>query len=362
MQEKLQRLLLLCAERAATDLHLSAGCAPRLRVHGELEVVEQGEPPLTAEETDAMARALMNDRQWEVYGEQLTLDLAHSGPDGTRFRINAYRERGGTALAVRRLESGFRGLEEWQLPPRLAEVTRLHDGLVLVTGPTGSGKTTTLASLLHIINRERACHILTIEDPIEYLHRNERALVHQRELYTTVPTFAEAVRAALREDPDVILVGEMRDLDTMRTAITAAETGHLVFSTLHTGDAVGSIERMIGVFPADEQKSVRQQLSLVLRQVVTQRLLPRCDARGMVPAVEILKVTNAVANLIRTGRSEQIYSVMETGGEHGMRTLEQELASMVRGGRVARETAYLAAHHPENLGQLLSASAVRGGA
>jgi twitching motility protein PilT len=301
-----------------------------------------------------MARALMNDRQRETFAEKLTLDLARTGPDGSRFRINAYRERAGVALAVRRLEDAFRPLEEWNLPPQLAELTRLRDGLVLVTGPTGSGKTTTLASLLHIINRERACHILTIEDPIEYLHRNLKALVHQRELHTTVPTFAEAVRAALREDPDVILVGEMRDLDTMRTAITAAETGHLVFSTLHTGDAVGSVERMIGVFPADEQRSIRQQISLVLREVVTQRLVPRRDGHGLVPAVEVLKVTSAVANLIRTARTEQIHSVMEGSGGLGMRTLDQELAALVARGVIADSEARKAAQHPAALDQWLA--------
>jgi twitching motility protein PilT len=344
----LDRLLGLCVEARATDLHLASGCVPRLRLQGRLAPIA-GERALSAADAESIVRALTNERQWEVFLDRLTLDLAHSGPDGTRFRINAFRERGGTSLAIRRLEDAFLELEEWNLPSQLSELTRLRDGLVLVTGPTGSGKTTTLASLLHIINRERDCHILTIEDPIEYLHENLRALVNQREVHTSVPGFAEAVRAALREDPDVMLVGEMRDLDTMRTAITAAETGHLVFSTLHTGDAVGSVERVIGVFPADEQRSVRQQLSLVLREVVTQRLLPRRDGDGLLPAVEILKVTKAVANLIRTGRSEQIYSAMEAGGELGMRTLEQDLASLVRRGRVDVAAARSAAHHPENL-------------
>jgi twitching motility protein PilT len=352
MQE-LGRLLSLCVEADATDLHLSSGATPRVRVHGELRPIEE-EGALDAELLERMARSLMNDRQARTFRDKLALDLAVSGDDGTRFRVNVYRERGGIAFAVRRLENVFRELEDWNLPRQLAELTRLRDGLVLVTGPTGSGKTTTLASLLHMINRERACHILTIEDPIEYLHGNIRALVHQRELHTTVRTFGEAVRSALREDPDVILVGEMRDLDTMRTAITAAETGHLVLSTLHTGDAVGSIERMIGVFPADEQKSVRQQVSLVLREVVTQRLVPRRDRPGMVPAVEILKVTNAVANLIRTGRSEQIYSAMEGGGGQGMRTLEQELAGLVAAGTVEERDARLVAHDAGALDQWLA--------
>jgi twitching motility protein PilT len=347
------RLLSLCSGAKATDLHLSAGSAPRLRIDGELRPIE-GEPPLRPDELEEMARTLMNERQQALFEEKLTLDLARTGPDGSRFRINAYQERGGVAFAVRRLDDSFRPLTEWNLPPQLEELTRLRDGLVLVTGPTGSGKTTTLASLLHIINRDHACHILTIEDPIEYLHGNLKALVHQRELHTTVPTFAEAVRSAMREDPDVILVGEMRDVETMRTAITAAETGHLVFSTLHTGDAVGSVERVIGVFPADEQRSIRQQLSLVLREVVTQRLVPRKAGRGLVPAVEILKVTSAVSNLIRTGRTEQIYSVMEGSGGLGMRTLEQEVASLIVRGTISESEGRMVAHHPDALDQWLS--------
>jgi twitching motility protein PilT len=353
----LARLLDRCTASRASDLHLSAGCAPRLRTQGQLRPIED-EQALSAAETERAAHALMNGMQREVFEKRLTLDLAHSAEDGTRFRINAYREQGGVSLAIRRLEDVFRELSEWNLPSQLEELTRLRDGLVLVTGPTGSGKTTTLASLINIINRDRACHILTIEDPIEYVHRNQRALVNQRELYTSVPSFAEAVRAAMREDPDVILVGEMRDLDTMRTAVIAAETGHLVFSTLHTGDAVGSVERMIGVFPADEQKSVRQQLSLVLREVVTQRLVPRQDGAGVIPAVEILKVTSAVANLIRTGRSEQIYSAMEAGGEQGMRTLEQDLASLVARGSITKESARIVSHRPGGLEERLK----RGGA
>ncbi|MHC4847522.1 MAG: type IV pilus twitching motility protein PilT [Planctomycetota bacterium] len=354
MQE-LDRFLHLCARSQATDLHLSAGTTPRLRIHGELRPIE-GERALARDEVAAMAHSLMNDRQRDAFDSSWTLDVAVSGEDGSRFRVNAFRERGGVSLAIRRLEERFRGLEEWNLPAALAELTRLRDGLVLVTGPTGSGKTTTLASLLHIINRERCCHILTIEDPIEYLHANIRALVSQRELHTTVPSFADAVRAALREDPDVILVGEMRDVATMRAAITAAETGHLVFSTLHTGDAVGAIERMIGAFPADEQHSIRQQVSLVLREVVAQRLVPRRQI-GIVPAVEILKVTKAVSHLIRTGRSEQIRSVMEGAGGTGMRTLEQSLASLVASGAVSERSARAAAHESGSLDAWLKGSA-----
>ena len=350
--EILDGLLFTCVVTEATDLHLAPDRVPRLRLSGQLRAIPR-EEPLSAEDLEAIVRSITNERQWRALEAEMSLDLAISSRDGTRFRVNVYRQQAGLALAVRRLERSFRTLAQWGLPTELGELAGLRDGLVLVTGPTGSGKSTTLATILHMINANRACHILTIEDPIEYVHRDGKALVNQRELHTSFPSFAKAVRTALREDPDVILVGEMRDVETMRTAITAAETGHLVFSTLHTGDAVGSVERMIGVFPADEQDSIRQQISLVLRQVVTQRLLPRRGAKGMVPAVEVLKVNAAVGNLIRTGRSEQIYSVMETSAGEGMRTLEQELARLVGEGRVTGAAARRAAHRPASLADRL---------
>jgi twitching motility protein PilT len=358
---RFQALLQACVAEDATDLHLAAGAAARLRVQGRLEPRDEF-GGFSEAEIEAAARSLLTERQWQKLQDDLALDMALTGPDGTRFRVNAYYERSGLALAIRRLEDVFRELDEWGLPASLGSLTELVDGLVLVTGPTGSGKTTTLATLLHMINRQRPCHILTIEDPIEYLHRNLQAIVHQREIHTSVPDFASAVRSALRQDPDVLLVGEMRDLDTMRTAITAAETGHLVFSTLHTGDAVGSIERMIGVFPADEQRSIRQQLSLVLREVVTQRLLPRAEGHGMVPAVEVLKVNTAVSNLIRTGRSEQIHSVMEASTGDGMCTYEQALARLVGDGLIEEDVARRAARSVGNLEAWLGRMPARGAA
>ncbi|GIW79815.1 MAG: twitching motility protein PilT [Gemmatales bacterium] len=340
----IENYLQLCVDQEASDLHLSGGAVPYLRLHGRLQPLD--EPALPAEEVHRLAVSLMQPKQRELFEKEQTLDLAYTLDENNRFRINVFRERGRTALAIRRLEQKFRTLEEWNLPPQLAELAELRDGLVLVTGPTGSGKTTTLATLLHQINLTRACHIITVEDPVEYIHRNERSLVQQRELYTDVPSFADAVRAAMREDPNVILVGEMRDVETMRAAITAAETGHLVYSTLHTGDAVGAIDRMLGVFPAEEQDSVRNQLSMVLRAVLAQRLLPNTDGDGRVPVVEILRVTTAVAHLIRTGKPQQIYSAIEVGTNLGMQTLEQALADLVRRRLVHLEDARRLARDP----------------
>ncbi|MGE0757653.1 MAG: type IV pilus twitching motility protein PilT, partial [Pirellulaceae bacterium] len=253
--------------------------------------------------------------------------------------INVFRQRGGVALAIRRLDEEFKSFTDLTLPPQMEKLATFPHGLVIVTGPTGSGKSTTLASLINRINETRQAHIITIEDPLEFIHTNKRSLVRQRELYCDVPSFADAVRASLREDPDVILVGEMRDLETMRAALVAAETGHLVFSTLHTGDAVGSISRMTSVFPAEEQSAVKNQLSRVLRAVVSQKLLHRVGGKGRVPAVEVMFVTPAVANLIRTGELQQIYSMMQTGNADGMLLLEQSLASLCHYGIISRDDA-----------------------
>ena len=331
----------------ASDLHLAAETEPFMRLHGKLQPFRPDK--LTAQVLEEMAQAIMHQRQYQLFQEKFTMDLAYALPSGGRFRINVFRERGRVGMAIRRLDDKFRTMEELHVPPQVAGFADLRDGLVLVTGPTGSGKTTTLATLIHQINQTRAAHIITIEDPLEYQHRNLISLVRQRELHSDVLSFADAVRAALREDPDVILVGEMRDLETIRAAITAAETGHLVFSTLHTGDCAGALDRMIGVFPAEEQQSVRQQLSMVMRAVIAQRLLPTSDGLGRVPAMEILKVTTAVAHLIRTGKPQQIYSSIETGSAEGMQTFEQSLADLLVSGLVNREDAFRMARDPKIL-------------
>ena len=331
-----EKLLRHCIEIGASDLHLSARTCPMVRIHGLLKALTAaGISP----DLDQTVEAIMNPRQRKVFEQEQTLDLAYALPSGERFRVHIYRERGEAAVAVRKLESRFRTFEELSLPPQLKELSDLRDGLVLITGPTGSGKTTTLAAQINRINMTRSCHIVTVEDPVEYLHQNIKSLIRQRELYTDVPSFAQAVRASLREDPDVILIGEMRDLETTRAAITAAETGHLVFSTLHTGDTVGALDRMIGLFPGWEQESARHQISMVLRAVAAQRLLPGRNGNGLLPAVEILRVTPAVANLIRTGRPQQIYSTIETGVSQGMQTLEQSLAGLIRKGLISPEDA-----------------------
>ncbi|MDP2683011.1 MAG: PilT/PilU family type 4a pilus ATPase [Deltaproteobacteria bacterium] len=337
----LEKLLKQCIEKEASDLHLSAESLPILRIHGRLTMLQGN--ILSSDALEEMARAIMNERQLKVFEEEQSLDMAFSLNGGERFRVNVFRERGKAAMAIRKMEATIRTVRELGLPLQLEELAELKDGLVLVTGSTGSGKTTTLAAMIHQINMTRTCHILAIEDPVEYIHTNQKSLIHQRELYSDVPSFARAIRSALREDPDVILVGEMRDLETMRAAITAAETGHLVFSTLHTGDAVGALNRIVGAFPSDEQEMIRQQLAMVLRAVVAQMLLTGNRRAERVPAIEVLRVTQAVAHLIRTGKAQQLYTVMETGKAHGMQTLEQSLGRLVKDGLITLEDAKTAA-------------------
>ncbi len=343
--EQFKGLLKECLTLGGSDLHLSSGALPMLRRNGRLEPLSR--TMISEMEMQEICRELLHSEQAITFKREHTVDLAISLESGERFRVNVFRELGRTAMAIRRLDERFRTFEELHLPMQLAELADLRDGLVLVTGPTGSGKTTTLATLIHQINCSRACHILTVEDPVEYIHQNELGLVHHRELYSDVRSFPEAIRSALREDPDVILVGEMRDLETMRAAITAAETGHLVYSTLHTGDAVGAIERMVGLFPGDEQQGIRQQLSMVLRSVVAQRLLPGVEGNGRIPAIEILHITQAVGHLIRSGKSSQIYSAIESGSGLGMQTLEQSLAELSAKNLIRPEDARRIARDPD---------------
>ncbi|GAB7079112.1 type IV pilus twitching motility protein PilT [Megalodesulfovibrio paquesii] len=333
----LEDLLQATLDLEASDLHLSAGHPPAVRVHGRIEVLDL--PDLTHAHLEGILLPMLAPRQRESLAEARSVDLAHFLGDQARFRVNIFYQRGKLAAVMRRLPSLVVSVEGLGLPPAVLGFTELKDGLVLVTGPTGSGKTTTLATLIDAINRHHADHIITIEDPIEFVHPNKRSRVTQRELHVDVPGFGEALRDALREDPDVILVGEMRDLDTMRTAIMAAETGHLVFSTLHSRDAVSSVTRMISVFPFQEQSQIRTQLAGVLKGVISQRLLRSSKGGARHAAVEVMRTTPGIANLIRAGKEEQLYSLIETGGNEGMQTMEQSLAKLFLDGNIDRDTA-----------------------
>ncbi len=336
---RLAALLAECIRMDASDLHLSDGIRPTLRVHGRLEELAD-QPPISEAQVARMAAELIGTQQADW--SKGSVDGACSGPGGVRFRFNVFRGQGRLAVAMRRLEDRFRPLSELGLPEAMYLLSDLRDGLVIISGPTGAGKSTTLATLLDRVNRTRPCHIVTIEDPVEYIHKPVMSLVHQRQIGLDAPSFNDALVASLRQDPDVILVGEIRDLATIHTAIVAAQTGHLVFTTLHAGDCAGTIERLVAVFPEGEQDAIRRQLAMVLRAVVAQHLLPTAashKAPGRVAASEVLMVTPAVANLIASGKSSQIYSAMESGHVAGMQTLEQDIARLWVSGRITEQIA-----------------------
>jgi twitching motility protein PilT len=312
--------------------------------------------PLTAEETRELLYRILSTEQQKLLEIGRQLDFSHAVPGVARFRVNVYFQRESVGAAFRLVPTMVKSTEELGLPSVLRELAIRPRGLVLVTGPTGSGKSTTLATMIDEVNRTRSLHILTIEDPIEFLHDHKRCIVNQREIGTDATGFAEALRAALRQDPDVILVGEMRDIETISTALTAAETGHLVLATLHTQSAPSTIDRIIDVFPSEQQSQVRTQLATALQGVVTQTLLPTADGRGRIPALEVLLPDDAVRNLIRQGKVEQIYSVMQTNTTRGMQTMEQSLAELTLRRVITHETALSVTSRREEFESLLERS------
>ncbi|HET9213441.1 MAG TPA: type IV pilus twitching motility protein PilT [Gaiellaceae bacterium] len=338
--------------RGASDLHVTVGSEPVIRVNGRLERLEEFER-LTPEETQRMLYRILSTEQQKHFEINRQIDISYSIPGLARFRVNVYFQRQSLGAAFRLIPAELKTLEQLGLPSVLKDFTTKPRGLVLVTGPTGSGKSTTLAAVIDEINRTRDDHIMTIEDPIEFLHRHKRCVVNQREIGPDATSFADALRGALRQDPDVILLGEMRDLETIATALTAAETGHLVFATLHTQDAPSTVDRLIDVFPAAQQEQVRVQIASTLQGIVTQTLLPTADGLGRVAALEILLPDDAVRNLIRQAKVEQIYSVMQTNTSRGMQTLEQALLDLVRRGKVSREIALMRSSRPDQLKGLL---------
>ncbi len=337
--------------RSASDLHITAGAPPTVREKGALRPL-QGYGPLTPNQTRALVYGILSNDQRQQLEERLQLDFAYSVPNLARFRINCYFQRNAISAAFRLIPTEIKSIEDLALPPMLHEFVHKPRGIVLVTGPTGSGKSTTLAAVINEINQQRHDHILTIEDPIEFLHRHKNCIVNQREVGTDAENFALGLKAALRQDPDVILVGEMRDLETIGTALTAAETGHLVFGTLHTQDTSSTIDRIIDVFSPEQQEQVRVQLSMALQGIVTQQLLPKADGSGRVCACEILMPTPAIRNLIREGKTHQIYSVLQTGGQYGMQTMDSVLAEYVRANLITRAVAEQRSQSPAELRRL----------
>jgi twitching motility protein PilT len=348
----IDELLRRMAECEASDLHLTAGSEPVIRVRGQLERLD-GTEKLTPDVVRDLVYRILSTEQQKLLETRRSVDLSYSLPTVARFRVNVFFQRATLGAAFRMIPTQIKSLDELGLPPHLSTLAEQPRGLVLVTGPTGSGKSTTLATLIDQINRTRHEHILTIEDPIEFLHWHRSCIVNQREVGPDTPSFADALRAALRQDPDVVLVGEMRDLETIATALTAAETGHLVFATLHTQSAPQTIDRIIDVFPAEQQDQVRMQLAGTLQGIVTQNLVPTADGRGRIAALEILIPDDAVRNLIRQGKIEQIYSVIQTGTARGMQTMEQALADLVLRKVITRELAINRSSRPDQLESLL---------
>ena len=358
--QSIDELLEHCLELNASDLHLAAGAAPTVRVNGTLRPLE-GYGILNGAMIERLVFGILNERKIEAFTKELELDTSYSIPGKSRFRMNVFRQRGAIGAVLRTIPFEIPSFDSLHLPAVIRTFADLPRGLVLVTGPTGSGKSTTLASLLDIINRTKPVHILSCEDPIEFLYDHKMAIVNQREVGEDTNSFASALKRALREDPDVILVGEMRDLETIHMALTAAETGHLVFATLHTQSAPQTVDRIVDVFPPDQQGQIRVMLATTLQAVVTQQLLPTADGRGRAAAAEILIATPAVRNLIRERKGYQLASQMQSGAKYGMVTMDQNLAELVKSHRITLDAALERAASTDDLRNLLGMTNSGGG-
>jgi twitching motility protein PilT len=347
---RIDAFLKLGLAQGCSDIHLAVGVPPMLRMHGDLMPIKFRD--LGDTELESYVSEIMTPAQKKRFEDGHDLDFSYVSEDGGRFRVNVYRKETGVGATFRTIPGNVPTLESLELPPVIRKLLESHQGMILVTGSTGTGKSTSLAAMIDHLNSTQNCNIISLEDPIEFMHRSKQAQIIQRELGTHLPSFAEGIRAALREDPDVILVGELRDLETISLALTAAETGHLVFATLHTQDTAQTIDRIIDVFPPHQQQQVRSQLAMALQGVVCQTLAKTADGHGRVVATEVLVVTPAVRNLIREGKSHQIYSVMQAGAAHGMHTLDQHLADLVRTRRITYEVGLEKCHHIEDFNRL----------
>jgi twitching motility protein PilT len=350
-QVEMNDLLQLTVDEGASDLHISVGLPPMLRLNGGLEPLDV--EPLTAEDTERLMKSITSPDHQQKVREQGGTDFGFGYGEVARFRVSILKQKGTVGIVLRQIPTGLLTLEQLGLPAQIKDLLFRPRGMVLVTGPTGSGKSTTLASMINVINQERDCHIITIEDPIEYYHDHNKSIITQREIGVDVPSFGEALRRALRQDPDVILVGEMRDLETMEAAITAAETGHLVFATLHTTGAASTVDRIVDAFPTNQQEQVRTQLSVGLVAVISQLLMIRADRPGRVAAFELMVTTPSIRSLIRDNKTYRITSDIQTGAKHGMITMDAYLMALYQAGQIRYEDLITKAQDPESVIQKL---------